>query len=113
MGYFWDQLQQTWVPRPRWDRTRGERRRASRRQKLLGELIAEIEDGPIQPPAQFVGQDAEYFNFTRRNDRAAKLYAALLARTLIGTDEVLMKKSGEQVAKLTEGGEALQHIERA
>ena len=40
-----------------------------------------------------------------RNDRAAKLYASLLARTLIGTDEVLMKEWGKQIVELTAGGE--------
>ena len=105
MGYFWDQLERTWVPRPRWERTKAEKQRAGRRQRLLDQLIAELKDRPAQPPVQFVGQDAEYFTFTQRNDRAAKLYAALLARTLIGTDEVLMKESGERVAEVTDGGE--------
>jgi hypothetical protein len=107
MGYFWDQLDRSWIPRPRWERTKGEKRRASRRHRLLDELIAEIEDDPIKPPAQFVGQDAEYFTFTQHNDRAAKLYAALLARALIGTDEVLMKERGKEIAELTAGGELI------
>jgi hypothetical protein len=107
MGYFWDQLDRRWVPRPRWERTKSEKQRATRRQRLLDELIAEIKDGPIQPPAQFVGQDSEYFETTQKNERAAKLYARLLARSLVGTDEHLMKDIGERVAQATDGGEKL------
>lgn len=104
MGYFWDQLDRKWIPRPRWEQRLSERRRINRRRELLRHLIVEIGDGPPRPPAQFI-DDAEYFTMIERNDRAAKLYASLLARTLIGTDEVLMKEWGKQIVELTAGGE--------
>jgi hypothetical protein len=101
MGYFWDQLERKWIPRPRWEKRPSEWRRVDRRKQLLRDLILEIEDSPVLPPDHFEGDDAEYFDMTQKNDRAAKLYATLLARSLIGTDEWLMKAYGEQIAKLT------------
>jgi hypothetical protein len=105
MGHYWDQIDRKWIPRPRWEKGPSETRRVDRRQRLVRELIAEIEDSPVLPPDHFEGDDAAYFNITRQNDRAAKLYAALLARTLIGTDEWLMKAYGQQIAQLTGSGE--------
>jgi hypothetical protein len=105
VGYFWDRIERKWAPRPRWKKRSSEKRRVDRRKELLHDLISEIEDGPLLPPDQFEGDDAEYFDRTQPNDRAAKLYAALLARTLIGTDESLMRAYGEQIAKLTGSSE--------
>jgi hypothetical protein len=104
MGYFWDELERKWISRPRRERTHRDRRRVARRDKLLTELVAEIEDAraPARPSE---GEDEEYFAMTQRNDRAAKLYAALLVRALVGTDELLMKNWGERIARVTAGGE--------
>lgn len=107
MGYFWDQLERKWVPRPRWEKRLSEKRRVHRREELLRDLISEIEDSPVLPPDHFEGDDAGYFAITLQNDRAAKLYAALLARTLIGTDELLMKDWGQRIAALTTAGEKI------
>lgn len=105
MGYFWNELDRTWMPRPRWARTAQERHRASRRGKLLTELAAEIEDGAAPAPPTLEGEDQQYLQYTKANERAAKLYAALLARALIGTDECLMKQWGKGIVELTAGGE--------
>jgi hypothetical protein len=105
MGFFWTPLEQKWIPRPRWPRTHGQQRRVTRREKLLRELIAEIQDGSTRQPRFALQEDAEAFVFMQRNARAAKLYAALLARALVGTDEMLMKEWGNQIAELTAGGE--------
>jgi hypothetical protein len=105
MGYYWHVLDQRWIPRPRWEPKPAERKRLSRRRKLLAELVNEIEDHAQEPPEQFVGDDAEYFETTQKNERAAKLYARLLARALVGTHESLMREAGERVAQATDGGE--------
>ncbi len=106
MGYFWDPLDRQWLPRPRWQRRLCEKRQANRRRRLLQQLVAEIDDKPIPPPERFEGDDdTKYFAVTQQNDRAAKLFAALLARSLIGTDEMLMKEWGQEIAELTAGGE--------
>lgn len=110
MGYYWDQIDRKWIPRPRWEKRPSEKRRVDRRKALLRDLISEIDDSPVLPPDHFEGDDAEYFGITQQNDRAAKLYAALLARTLIGTDEWLMKAYGHQIAKLTGSGEKLRKV---
>jgi hypothetical protein len=105
MGYYWDQIGQKWIPRPRWDRRASEKRRTNRRRQLPRQLLDEIDDIPVRPPDHFEGEDAEAFAFMKRNSQAAKLYASLLARALVGTDEMLMKEWGNQIAELTAGGE--------
>lgn len=105
MGYFWEQLERKWVPRPRYDRTHTEQGQVTRRKNLLLELIDELTDDSKHPVRRLAGEDAEYYAYTQLHERAVKLYAGLLARTLIGTDEMLMKKFGEEIAELTAGGE--------
>lgn len=80
MGYYYDWIEEQWVERPR-DRvvTWGQRQRQQRRRKLLTYLIAEM---------------------TESRDGVATLYAALLARTLVASDEELMGAFGEQIARI-------------
>jgi hypothetical protein len=101
MGYYWDRVDHRWVPRPRWELSQADRHRIFRRRQLLLELIAEIKERPREPPTKLVGDDAECFALARRNERAVKLYARLLSRSLIATDELLMKELGRQIVDLT------------
>jgi hypothetical protein len=105
MGHYWDQIDRKWIPRPRWEKRPTEKRRFNRRRELVRELIAEIQDSPVLPPDRFEADDAEYVAIMQQNDRASKLYAVLLAHTLIGTDEWLMRLFGQQIAELTAGDE--------
>jgi hypothetical protein len=75
---------------------------------LLQQLIAEIQDAPMRLPKSRESDDMEYFNVTQRNERAVKLYATLLVRALVGTDEVLMRARGKQIAELIGEGERVE-----
>ena len=108
MGYFWNEIDCKWVPRPRWAKRPAERYRAERRGQLIGQLLDELKAQSTRPPKAFVGEDKQYFSFIQQNERLAKLYAALLTRALTGTDEELMKEFGPQVAALTAGDEQVQ-----
>ena len=106
MGYYWDHIERKYHVRPRWQRRPAEERRCRRRESLLQQLVAEIQDAPMRlPKSHELSDDLEYFNVTRQNERAAKLYATLLVRALVGTDEVLMQAHGKQIAELIGEGE--------
>lgn len=79
-GFFYDWFAGRWIEK--WnveDPTQIVPRRAIPRHVLLEALAEEIEKGNFE----------------------AKLYGALLARTLIGSNMMLMKQFGERIAKLT------------
>lgn len=80
MGYFYDWVEEKWKPKRDETLSLSERRQVNRRSTLLRELIAEIEQG---------------------GDGISRLYAGLLARALLATDEELMRDHGERIVKLT------------
>jgi hypothetical protein len=84
MGYYYDRITERWVPRDH-DRkiTPGVRRVLDRRANLIEDLITEI-------------------NAPANSD--AILYASLLARSLVASDEILMKEFGEEIVRLTDPG---------
>ena len=77
-GYYFDWLEKKWLPRQHRELSQQQQRQRSRRVQLLRDLLAEIGSG----------------------DSVSQLYAALLARTLVGQDEELMRQYGQQVAGL-------------
>jgi hypothetical protein len=80
MRYYWDHVAEKWQETTQsrsYTRERG--MQLKRRSNLIADLIAEIEQG---------------------QDSVCKLYAQLLARSLVQSDELLMRDCGEQVAKL-------------
>jgi hypothetical protein len=81
MGYYYDWINEKWVERERGCRpTIGPSvRRRKRRRTLIAELLTEIAES---------------------HDGDATLYATMLARALVTTDEELMKEFGEQVAAI-------------
>jgi hypothetical protein len=87
MGYYYDWINAKWIERERGLRpTIGPSvRRRRRRRTLIGELLTEIAEG---------------------HDSDATLYATLLARALVTTDEELMKEYGEHIAHVSAGEEA-------
>jgi hypothetical protein len=76
MGYYFDWVNGKWQ-----EKSRGRRRhpRFTAREALLPGLIDEIENG----------------------DSETKLYAGLLARSIVVWDEQLMRAFGKQVARVT------------
>jgi hypothetical protein len=80
-GFYYDWLQQRWIPRPPpRPRSPHEQRQHHRRTRLLRDLLNEFQDG----------------------DSASRLYAALLARTLVSADEDLMRAFGKEVSERCE-----------
>jgi len=77
-GYYYDWFERRWIERPAEAMQRLPRRGVPRR-TLLAALVEEVEKG----------------------DSDAKLYAALLARSLIGCNMELMHEFGERIAKLS------------
>ncbi len=77
MGFYYDWCDEKWKPIDH-DRalTAAQRRQLSARGRLIEILIEEISGG----------------------DSITALYAGLLARTLVATDEVLMRKYGERIS---------------
>jgi hypothetical protein len=80
MGYYYDWVNRQWVSRNHAEPTPVQRQQRARRRTLLDDLITDIEHG--------------------RNGEAY-LYAGLLARTLVTTDEELMREFGKQVVRIT------------
>lgn len=80
MGYYYDHIEEKWQPIDH-DRvlTAKQKRRLSRRRLLIEDLITEIERGC---------------------NSLTHLYASLLLRTLVKTDELLMREYGETVSKV-------------
>jgi hypothetical protein len=79
MGYYYDWLDCRWLPLDHHEPGPRQRRLRSRRKHLLRELITEINEG---------------------GDGVARLYAALLARTLVA-DQELMQEYGERIVELS------------
>ena len=81
MGYYFDWVNQKYHPIEH-DReiTPALQRKLVRRAQLVTALVTEIEKG---------------------GDQITRMYANLLARTLVCTDELLMREHGERVAKLS------------
>jgi hypothetical protein len=77
-SFYYDWLAQTWTPRPSTKRTAAQKSRCKLRHNLLSNLLVEIEHG---------------------GNGVARLYALLLARTLVATDEILMREFGKHVAE--------------
>ena len=86
MGYFYDWVDRKWEPIDH-DRkpTVYQKRLLAERGRLIDNLIEEIE----------------------RNDGVTGLYATLLARALVKTDEFLMRAHGERIAHLSPEQERL------
>jgi hypothetical protein len=82
MGFYYDYVDRKYqeIDHHR-ELTPQQKRSISRRRSLLDELFAEIEHG---------------------GDSNAGLYARMLARALVKTDEILMRDLGEQVGVLTD-----------
>ncbi len=72
---YYDWFEREWKPRRRRPLKLTERWRQQRRQRVMYDLLSEIEVGGI-----------------------AGLYAAMLARTFVGADEDLMDAFGEELA---------------
>jgi hypothetical protein len=81
MGYYYDWINGKWIERERRDKpTMGPSvRRRKRRRTLIVELLTEIAEG---------------------NNSDAILYATMLARALVTTDEELMREYGKQVVAI-------------
>jgi hypothetical protein len=81
MGDYYDWIEGRWEPidhaRTLTPRTR---RQITRRKTLIDHLVIEIEEG---------------------GDAVTRLYAQLLARTLVKTDEVLMRECGRRIAAMS------------
>jgi hypothetical protein len=78
-GFYYDWLAQKWVPRRASTKpTAAQKSRCKARHDLLKTLLVEIEEG---------------------GDGVARLYALLLARTLVAADETLMRDYGQRIAK--------------
>jgi hypothetical protein len=81
MRYFWDYIENIWQPTERSkELTRKRHRRIARRSQLIEDLFREIDLG--------------------RNS-ITSLYANMLARALVQTDEKIMKEYGKRVAELS------------
>jgi hypothetical protein len=81
MGYYWNAIDERWdaIDHGR-QLTAKQRRRIQRRKQLIADLITEVK----------VGRDA-----------VTRLYANLLLRALVLTDEELMRSHGKEVAELS------------
>ena len=81
MGYYYDWVDRKWVPKSHAKPTPRRLRLRLRRRSLLQNLITEIEHG---------------------NDSVTRLYASMLTRSLLQSDEELMREFGRQVADLSQ-----------
>jgi hypothetical protein len=82
MGFYYDWLERKWQPSDRArELTLPQRQQIARRRALLDQVCTEIERG---------------------GNSDTGLYARLLARALVRTDELLMREHGKQVAVLTD-----------
>lgn len=90
MGYYYDWIERKWLTGEQVKPTAHQRRLRLRRRTLLQELLTEIEQG---------------------GDTG--LYAGLLARTLVQTDEELMRQLGRQIADITAQDESAKHHQRS
>lgn len=77
MGYYFDYIDKRWLPKRQRSITAQQRRDLIRRKGLVAEVVEEIECG---------------------DDRVARLYAVMLARALVKTDESLMTEFGKRLA---------------
>ena len=80
MGYYYNHLEKRWDPIDH-DRqlSREQKQQIARRKTLITALITEIEES---------------------NDSLVKLYLGLAARSLVATDELLVRSHSERLAKL-------------
>jgi hypothetical protein len=82
MGYYYDWVDSRWLPIDHQRRvTLKQQRRIDRRRDLLQRLLLEI---------------------ARGNNSVTRLYAQLLARALLQTDEMIMREDGQRVVGLLE-----------
>lgn len=90
MGYFYDWLENRWVPIDHGRRlTPAQRRQIERHRQLVTDLITEVQ----------------------KSRGEIRLYASLLVRALVSSEELLMGEFGRQVAQLSpEGGEGKSRI---
>jgi hypothetical protein len=80
MGFYWNPIDERWSPIDHERKlSRSDRNRIERRSDLIEGLLAEIKMG---------------------RDGIIQLYTGLLVRTLAASDEILMRKYGEQIAVL-------------
>jgi hypothetical protein len=85
MGYYYDWIEQNWLPLQHRELTSQQCRRRTCRHRLLSELLTELEAG---------------------DDGVSRLYAGLLARRLISRDQELMREFGRQVVETASDGAA-------
>jgi hypothetical protein len=81
MRYHWDYIEKDWKPNQHPDQlTRKRHRRIIRRSQLIEDLMREIDLG---------------------SNSITSLYANMLARALVQTDEKIMSEYGKRVAELS------------
>lgn len=91
MGYYYDHVDRKWEPIDHDRRLTGkQKQRLSRRKHLIVDLLTEINKG---------------------QNSVTALYAGLLARALVKTDELLMREYGETVIKVASENKAESRVQ--
>ena len=91
MGYYYDHVDRKWEPIDHDRRLTGkQKQRLSRRKHLIVDLLTEINTG---------------------QNSVTALYAGLLARALVKTDELLMREYGETVIKVASENKAESRVQ--